>query len=309
MNPSAPAELQADGRPRSRPVVGLLPPLVTPFRDGSIDYDSLDRMLDDLAGNVAGVLLGGSVGEVPSLTIDERSALVRAVSRRCRQAGFDLAVGVGDNSIENTRRLLDVAGEAGAALLVVSVPNYFASSTAMLQAYFGAVAEEAPADLCLYDNPLANHTPLSVDEIAAIAGAVPRLTHIKVTDTALEKVAALRQATELIIHAGDDAVLWHQLTRGVDGAMVALPMLYPERAARIWTLIEGGDADAAYTEYRHATDFIHVALGAVDYVSVIKTVLQHRGVLASEEVRLPLVPLPPQRREEVLRSFGPPDPS
>jgi 4-hydroxy-tetrahydrodipicolinate synthase len=305
MTTSPAAGAGTEPKPGSRSVVGLLPPIVTPFQDGAIDHKSLERSLDDLTGYVAGVLLGGSVGEAPSLTVDERSELVRTVARR-REAGvFDLAVSIGDNSIENTRRLLDVAGEVGVDLVVVSLPNYFANSVAMLEHYLGAIAEMSPVDLCLYDNPVANHTPLTVAEIATLAASVPRLTHVKVTDTALEKVAGLRAATDLVIHAGDDAVLWHQLARGVDGAMVALPMLYPERAAEIWRLVQAGDVDQAYAEYRHVTDFIHVALGAVDYVSVIKTVLHQRGVIASPEVRLPLVPLAPQRRGEVLRSFGP----
>jgi 4-hydroxy-tetrahydrodipicolinate synthase len=305
MSTSPAAGVSTEAESESRRIVGLLPPLVTPFQDGSIDHASLERALDYLTGNVAGVLLGGSVGEVPSLTVDERSELLRAVARR-REAGvFDLVVAIGDNSIENTRRLLDVAGEVGVDLVVVSLPNYFANSVAMLEQYLGAIAEMSPVELCLYDNPLANHTPLTVAQIATLAASVPRLTHVKVTDTALEKVAGLRAATDLVIHAGDDAVLWHQLARGVDGAMVALPMLYPERAAEIWRLVQEGEVEQAYAEYRHVTDFIHVALGAVDYVAVIKTVLHERGVIASPEVRLPLLPLPPQRRDEVLRSLGP----
>lgn len=286
----------------SRKVVGLLPPLVTPFKDGAIDRASLARMLDDLAGNVAGVLVGGSVGEVPSLTLDERLGLMRAVADHVGET-MDLAISIGDNSIENTRRLVDGAAALGTPLLVVSLPNYYANSVAMLTEYLGTLAEFAPLDLCLYDNPAANHTPLTVDQIKAIADAVPQLTHVKVTDTALEKVAVLRAATDLTIHAGDDAVLWHQLTRGVDGAMVALPMIYPQRAAEIWRLVTAGELDAAYAEYRHVTDMIHLALGAVDYVAVIKEILHARGVIDSTEVRLPLVPLPPQRRDEVLLSF------
>ena len=287
----------------ARRVTGLLPPLLTPFKDGALDLASFERVLDDLAGNVAGVLVGGSVGAVPSLAVEERIALLRAACAR-RDAVGAVAFSIGDNSLEHSRRLLDAAGEADADLLIVAVPNYFANSREALIAHIGTIAAEAHTDLCLYDNPVANHTPLSVADVAAIAAAVPRLKHVKVTDTALEKVAELREATGLTVHAGDDAVLWHQLTRGAEGAMVALPMIYPERAAEIWRLVRAGDHDAAYAAYRPATPFLHGALGGSDYVAVIKAVLLERGLIDSDELRLPLTPLAAPRRREVLEAFA-----
>lgn len=284
-------------------VTGLLPPIATPLRDGRLDRASLYAMLDDLSGHVSGVLVGGSVGEVVSLTVEERIELMREVAAHVGDS-MQLAVSVGDNSIENTRRLAAEAAEVGAALLVVAVPNYFANGVGMLQEYLGRVGEDVTVDLCLYDNPVANHTPLSVADIVALAEATPRLTHVKVTDTAVEKVAALRAAGTLVIHAGDDAVLWHQLSRGADGGMVALPMIYPERAAALWRAFQDGDEARALEIYREVTTFLHIALGAPDYVAVIKEVLHHRGVIASPELRLPLVRLGDRRRREVLAAFG-----
>jgi 4-hydroxy-tetrahydrodipicolinate synthase len=280
---------------------GFVPPVATPFRDGRLDLDSFQRILDYIAGSIAGVLIGGSVGEAASLTLDERVSLMQHAAARAD--GRFLAVSISDNAIEHTRRLSEAAGNVGADLLVVSCPNYYANDRSMLEAYFATLSEFASADLCLYDNPIASHTTLSVDDIVALAAASPRLTHIKVTDTGLEKVAAIRERTSLVVHAGDDAVLWHQLTRGAEGAMVALPMIYPEHAAELWKAFAAGDLDSAYATYRHVTNFIHVSLGAPDYVAVIKTVLHHRGVIASPELRLPLVSLPPRRIAEVISSL------
>jgi 4-hydroxy-tetrahydrodipicolinate synthase len=283
-------------------VTGLLPPIPTPFRDGRLDTDSLLRLLDDLGDRVDGILAGGSVGETASLTVEERIELMRVVAR---ELGPDreLAVSIADNALPNTRRLSEAAGECGARLLVLSVPNYFENTLPMLVEYFGAVAELASADLCLYDNPVASHTTLSVDDIVALAEAVPRLTHVKVTDTALGKVAALRERTGLTLHAGDDAVLWHQLTGGAHGAMVAMPMIYPEATRRLWLHLAAGETGEAFALYQRMACFTHVALGAPDYAPVIKAVLHHRGVIASPEVRLPLLPPDPRRLAEVVGSL------
>lgn len=279
-----------------------MPPIATPFRDGSLDLPSLARLIDYLAGHVSGYLVGGSVGEVASLTLEERATLMREAARR-RPAGHTLAVSISDNSIVNSRRLSEVAGEVGADVLMVSCPNYFSNSLEMLIEYFGAVGEFASADICLYDNPVASHTTLSVADIARIAEAVPRVTHIKVTDTAIDKVAALRAATALVILAGDDAVIWNQLARGVEGAMVALPMIAPARAAELWSAYDRGALDDAFAAYARVAPFLHSSLGAPDYVGVIKTVLRHRRVIDSAELRLPLLALAPARRAEVLAAL------
>jgi dihydrodipicolinate synthase/N-acetylneuraminate lyase len=117
-------------------------------------------------------------------------------------------------------------------------------------------------------------------------------------------VAALRAATDLVVCAGDDAVLWNQLVRGVDAAMVALPMIAPELAAAIWRAYAGGLTDEAFGVYARAAPFLHSSLGAADYVAVIKAVLHHRGVIESAEVRLPLVALPAARRAEVIGALA-----
>lgn len=283
-------------------MTGFLPPIATPMRDGKLDVPSLNAQLDYIAEHVAGYLVGGSVGEVASLTLEERERLMRACAAHSN-GSRRLALSVADNCIENTRRLCETAGEVGADLVMVSCPNYFTNDRSMLIEYFGALTEFVPADICLYDNPIASNTQLSVEDLAAIAEAVPRVSHVKVTDTAIDKVAALRERTDLVVLAGDDAVLWHQLDRGAEGAMVALPMIYPDCASAIWAALGRGDRAAAYAEYQRATRFFHIAFGSSDFVGVVKTVLHHRGVIASPEMRLPLIQPSARRRAEILEAL------
>jgi len=286
------------------PVTGFVPPIATPLRDGKLDVDSLHRLVNTLAPYVAGYLVGGSVGEHPSLTVDERLAVLRIVAAH-KEPHHALVASIGDNALPNVRLLAEGAAACGADLLVLAAPNYFANTQAGLIAYLRAVASYTDRELCLYDNPIASHTTLSVSDIKALAEAVPTLTHIKVTDLTLDKVTALRAMTGLTVHCGDDAVLWGQLGRGAHGAMVALPLFYPSVAAAVWSALQRGTLEEAARAYQPASHFIHVALGAPDYVAVLKAVLAARGVIATDEVRLPLLPLSARRRAEVLAALEP----
>ena len=73
--------------------------------------------------------------------------------------------------------------------------------------------------------------------------------------------------------------------------MVALPMIAPEIAARLWSAYERRAMDDAFAAYAQVAPFLHSSLGAADYVGVIKVVLHHRRVIESAELRLPLVAL------------------
>jgi 4-hydroxy-tetrahydrodipicolinate synthase len=210
---------------------------------------------------------------------------------------------ISDNSVEVSRRLAEFAQQLGADLLIAACPTYYENTYAMLENYFMTLAGFSDCHLCLYDNPLATKTPLSVDTIARLAAANAKLTHVKVTDTAIGKVEALRSGTELLVYSGEDQVLWHQLEGGAVGGMVALPMIYPQRCASFWRAFAAGDRETADSEYRQMSHFIHRALGAVDYVAVIKAVLHHRGVIVSAETRSPLLPSTGRRLQSVLAAL------
>ena len=85
--------------------------------------------------------------------------------------------------------------------------------------------------------------------------------------------------------------------------MVALPMIYPSVASAVWRALRDGAVDDAFAAYASATPFLHVSLGAPDFVAVIKTVLHHRGVIASPALRLPLIDPTPRRRAEIVASL------
>jgi dihydrodipicolinate synthase/N-acetylneuraminate lyase len=86
--------------------------------------------------------------------------------------------------------------------------------------------------------------------------------------------------------------------------MVALPMIYPSIASAIWRALQDGEIEEAFTAYSSATPFLHVSLGAPDFVAVIKIVLHHNGVIASDAMRPPLVAPSTRRRAEIVASLA-----
>lgn len=292
--------IESHGR---RTLTGIIPPIPTPLRDGKVDLTSLRRLLDYLMPSIDGVLVGGSTGETPSLTIAEREDVLRTVAAHLRGSDRSVVFSIADNSIENSRRLADIAAEHSADMLILSCPSYFPNSQAMLTEYLGAVSEFVAGELCLYDNPFVTKTWLTAPQIIDLAAAVPRLTHVKMTDTAIGKVSAILAAGTLTVYAGEDSVLWHHLVEGVEGIMSAIPMFYPDLCAQLWEAFAGGHRAEAFDVFRKIAPFITCGIHGDDYIPVVKSVLAYRAVLDSAEVRRPLIPLADRRLAEVLSAL------
>ena len=66
---------------------GLSVAMVTPFRQGEVDYPALDRLLDHLLeGGVDGIIPLGTTGEGPTVSLEERSEIVKRSVQRARSA-------------------------------------------------------------------------------------------------------------------------------------------------------------------------------------------------------------------------------
>src|SRR5947207_1454610 len=105
---------------------GVWTALVTPFNDGlAIDYDVLARLLDrQVEAGVAGVVPCGTTGETPTLSVEERKAVIEFTLRRLRGTGVKVMAGTGGNDTASTVTFSKWARQAGADALLVVVPYY-----------------------------------------------------------------------------------------------------------------------------------------------------------------------------------------
>jgi 4-hydroxy-tetrahydrodipicolinate synthase len=283
---------------------GLIPPVITPFRDGQVDGDSIARLVEACAPYLDGMVVAGSTGEGPSMTFAERTATVAHFSR-AMQGRLHLIVGVAETSLEAIRELMRFGDEQGAAGYLVPLPFYFRHTAETIVAFFREVSAYTDGEIIIYDNPYATKTVLTVAEYSLLAGLRPNIRHVKITDTVLSKVDAARARGDLILLSGSDEVMQQQVVRGCEGAITATPQVFPA-ASRAWfTATRAGDLAASTRLFARLLPFINeVMIGTDDYPAVIKYGLKQRGVIASDEVRAPLAPLGEVRRR-ILGSIMP----
>ncbi len=282
---------------------GLIPPMVTPMRDGSIDEASIKSLVDFAVPHLDGLCICSSTGEAASLSLAERKQLVTAYL-----AAIDgrkpLVVGLSDTAAPSTEEFLSFCEELPIAAYLVPLPYYFRHTAQSIQGHFSWIAGITRRPIMLYDNPYSTKTILSPSLIASLVESVPSIEYVKLTDVDINKPPELAQAIRAKLFAGSDEVMEHQIRRGCIGAVCATPQVFPAESRTWFDALMAGDEAAAFRAKSAFAPFIsEVMVGVDEYSAVVKHALWKLGVIASSEVRRPLQPLSELRQREVTGSI------
>lgn len=269
---------------------GLGVALVTPFmQSGAVDFAAVAKIVDNLIeGGVDYILVLGTTGETPTLTSDERKALIRFV--RDRVAGrVHLMVGVGGNCTRDvvaTLRTWDLSGYD--AILSVN-PYYNKPNQEGLYQHFKAIAEASPLPVMLYNIPGRTGVNMTPETIARLATDCKNIIGVKEASgnlAQMEQVEALTPSDFLLI-SGDDGLTVEVIKRGGVGVISVLANAYPAETAEVVNLALNGDIEEAEQKLK-ALDAIISALFEEGNPVGIKTALHLKGV-CTNTMRLPLV--------------------
>lgn len=284
---------------------GLLPPVITPMCNGRVDPVGVARLVEHNVHLLDGMVVCGSTGEATSMSMAEKQETIRAFAD-ATAGRMTLIVGVAETSLNNIAALIEYADGLGADGYLVPLPFYFRHTGQSIRAFYRAVAGATERPVVLYDNPYTTKTSLTVQDILDITAENGNIRHVKVTDTNLQKVTELHHLDpNLILLAGSDNVMHHQVLRGCSGAVCATPQVYPHAARTWYDALRRGDEPEALKYLNLMLPFINeVMLGPDEYPAIIKMALKRMGIISSDEVRNPLSPLTEARYHEVEAVLG-----
>jgi 4-hydroxy-tetrahydrodipicolinate synthase len=139
---------------------GIICPIITPLtEEEELDETALNRQIDRLVGNVDGVLMLGTTGELPLVSPPVADRLVETIRLRAGQA-LTLVLGIGDAGTSRARRNMARIGP-GVDFVAACSPYYFPYTDDDLLRYYGDLADSSPVPLVLYNIPQNTHIPLS----------------------------------------------------------------------------------------------------------------------------------------------------
>jgi len=267
--------------------------MATPFdEDGGVDLDAGRRLASHLLEHGShGLVVGGTTGECPTLTDEETIELFRAVRAEVGD-GVLLICGTGTNDTRHSRELTKAAAEAGADASLVVAPYYNKPNADGLRAHFKSVAAAVPElPMVIYNIPsrvVINMPPELLAELATI-----------------DNIVAVKQANDdelgpvegLSILAGNDNTFCRVLEFGGAGGITVASHVAGLQMREMWDAAQGGNLARA-REIDAELAPLYEGLSVTTNPIPIKAALEMLG-LASERMRLPLVPADADQRAAV----------
>ncbi|MBK7820884.1 MAG: dihydrodipicolinate synthase family protein [Tessaracoccus sp.] len=278
---------------------GLVPPVVTPFHaDGSLDLDSLDRVVEHLiAGGVHGLFILGSSGQVAYLTDEERDDVVRRVIATVASR-VPVQVGTPDFTARRMAAHARRAQDMGADAVVVTAPLYALNDQAEIDRHLRMVSSAVDIPVFAYDVPVRVHTKLGLNLLINLGrdGVIAGVKDSSGDDVAFRRLvmANAEAGHPLELLTGHEVMVDGMLLLGADGAVPGLANVDPAGYRRLWDAAQAGDWAAARTEQNRLTELFEIAFvpqgrsGDAGGIGAFKAAMALLGIVDSATMPAPL---------------------
>ena len=296
---------------------GSIVAIITPFKQGHIDFSSYERIFESLIhGKSHGILVGGTTGEGTLISEEEREALL-SLSIRLAAGRIPVLAGCSSASTRETLNLVDQAERLGCSGALVIPPCYMKPTQEGILAHFKEIYAHTTIPLIVYNNPARVGVDISIHTLLEIA-KIPTVVSIKDCNTDLSRVPLLRQGIQdlrdrghipitkpLSLLCGDSPIFAGHLAMGGDGCISVTANAAPDLSTQLYEAWITKDRET-FTRIRDLLlpldNLLHLGTNPI----AIKAMMSRLGWCANE-LRLPLLPLGEKGQreiEKVLLSLG-----
>jgi len=282
--------------------------IVTPFKNGEIDEESLHKLVDfQFENGITGVVPCGTTGESPTLDHDEHVRVVRLTAQFAKGRGIVMA-GTGSNSTREAVELTKAAQDAGATAILQVAPYYNKPSPEGLLEHFKQVAQATTLPIMLYSIPGRCGIEIGIDTIVKLDQICPNICAIKEAGGNPERVSQMKQVlpASFEILSGDDSLTLPFMSVGGVGVVSVASNIIPRQISDLVKLALGGDYAGALAIHQKYYPLLAAFLKLSTNPIPIKTAMTLAGHVGPE-LRLPLVPMDAAKTaelEKTLRSLG-----
>ena len=267
---------------------GSIVALVTPFRNGEVDFRALDALTDwHLAAGTNGIVPIGTTGESPTVTDEERTKILKAVIGRCK-GKIPVIAGTGTNDTRKSIAYTKEAKALGADAALVVTPYYNKPTQEGLYRHIEAIAKAADLPIVLYNIPYRSVVSVEPPTVARCA-KLKNVVAIKETSGSVEYVTQIRQLCDLTIISGEDAQTYPMMMLGATGVISVLANGMPAEMAALCRSALAGDWAAAKAQHEKLYKIAKAMFIETNPIPV-KTALRMMGKIDGE-LRLPLCPM------------------
>ena len=269
---------------------GSMTAMVTPFKDGGVDYASLEALVEfQIEQGTHALVPCGSTGESATLDHAEHHAVIDAVVRAARQR-VPVIAGTGSNSTREAMDLTRAAEEAGAEGALLISPYYNKPTQEGIYRHYRAVAEHVGIPLIVYNIPGRTASKMEPETLARLA-EIDNITGVKEAtgsvDQALDVIHLCGDA--LAVYSGEDSLVYSLMAIGGKGVITTTGNVAPRAMADLTEACLREDWATGRRIQFELLPLIRSLFSETNPIPV-KTALALMG-RCGPELRLPLTPM------------------
>lgn len=287
---------------------GSVPPLITPFKNGAVDYDAYASLVEmQIEKGSHGILATGTTSEPALLTIEERNKLVD-VALSVTAKRVPVVAATGSQSLAETQKLTEHAARAGADALLIVTPYYTRPPQRGLIAYYLEVAKVSNLPWMVYHIPGRTAVSVTLDTLKELKSKSPAFVGMKhaVNDLGFVSECLATFGQDFRIFVGLEELSFPMMAVGACGLMNAVGNLCPDVLREMCEAVWNNDLSRAKSLHQRLFEINQAVFFDTNPIP-IKYMMKRLGILPTNEHRLPMVPATPElekRLDRVLRCAG-----
>jgi len=286
---------------------GAMVAIVTPFKDGEVDEASLRQLIEfQIANGTDGIVPCGTTGESATLTFKEHERVIEITVEQVNKR-VPVIAGTGSNNTEEAISLTRHARKAGADGALMIAPYYNKPTQEGLFRHFETVAQKVDIPIILYNIPGRTAVNMEPSTIARLA-RVDNIVGVKEASGSMKQITDIVALCDerFVMLSGEDYLTYPLICVGGKGVISVVSNVAPRDMADLCRLTLDGSLTEARNLYYRLLPICH-ALFCETNPAPVKAALAMMKKIASDEVRLPLVPLAETNRERLraaLQAYG-----
>lgn len=285
-------------------ISGVWLPIITPFLDDTVDYESYKRLIDYYTSKgIDGLIPLGTTGEIPTLSDEEFEGIIEK-TMEYNQGRLPVYVGVGGNYTKKVINKLKIAEKYNVQGILSVCPYYNRPNQEGIYSHFKSIAEETNLNIVIYNIPyrtgtnIENETIYKLAEHKNIIGIKDSCGDIKQTMSLL-----MNPPKDFSILTGEDILLYTTLTLGGHGGILASAHLHTEMFVNLYKEVKNNNLNEAFKIWQELYPFIPLLFKEPN-PAPIKYALHKMGLINSPEVRLPLTQISDGLKEKLDSVLG-----
>jgi 4-hydroxy-tetrahydrodipicolinate synthase len=270
---------------------GSIPPLVTPFKRGEVDYDKYAELVNfQIEQGSHGILVNGTTAEPSTLTTDERNRLV-TLAIRAAAGRVPIVAATGSQSLAESRVLTEHALAEGADALLIVTPYYIRPPQRGLIAYYLELAAGHDVPWMVYHIPGRTAVSVTLDTLKTLKDKSPHFVGIKqaVNDLGFVSECLHELGSDFKVFVGLEELSFPMMAVGACGLMNAVGNLRPGVLSQMCEAVFANDMATGRRLHDQLLEINKAVFFDTNPIPM-KYMMKKLGLLAENEHRLPMVP-------------------